>query len=142
MDDVLRTGCESELAVVLRLKDQPSVREAVRLAIDDVQILQTVRSNRTEELRDFLETITPEQNEELQTDFSDTCVYDYIRKEMIVCPEDEYSGNVLRRGDVWQGERPGCVWYNTHCAYMVHMKIMRTLRRTGYSTIPLVESRT
>ena len=84
MDDVLRTGCESELAVVLRLKDQPSVREAVRLAIDDVQILQTVRSNRTEELRDFLETITPEQNEELQTDFSDTCVYDYIRKEMIV----------------------------------------------------------
>ena len=37
MDDVLRTGCESELAVVLRLKDQPSVREAVRLAIDDVQ---------------------------------------------------------------------------------------------------------
>ena len=51
----------------------------MRLAIDDVQILQTVRSNRTEELRDFLETITPEQNEELQTDFSDTCVYDYIQ---------------------------------------------------------------
>ena len=120
---------------------QPSVCEAVRLSIDDVQILQTVRSNRMEELRDFLETITPEQNEELQTDFSDTCVYDYIRKEMIVCPEDEYSGNVLRRGDVWQGERPGCVWYNTHCAYMVHMKIMRTLRwKKSFNAMPNTKS--